>query len=302
MNGRVLISGGSGMVGRAITQLLVAQGYEVGWLSRSAKKGPSGVHIFVWNPEQNTLDAKAIHWPDFVINLAGESIGNTPWNSEGKRKILESRLAAVQTLVAGFRQRSVPLKGFVGASAIGFYGPGDQNFKESDGPGSDFPARVSVAWEAAYQSVTPQMCHRKAILRLAVVLSASGGALPQIIRPIQWYAGTILGTGRQPFTWIHIHDAAEAFAQALFWNGTYNLAATQPSTNEELTKMLAKILNKPLWWPNAPAWALRLVLGERSTLVLDGNRVDVSALMATGYAHRFPLLNQALHNLLPKPL
>lgn len=294
----VLISGGSGMLGTAITGLLLEEGHSVAWLTR--RQSPVGlpVRLFVWDPENDKIDPEAIQWAEAVINLAGASIGETHWTTKGKDLILHSRLASVRTLENAIRKRQIPLHSFVGVSGAGYYGPSEQPKLESDPHGKDFPAVVARKWEDAYEKIQSLKPAHFSVLRLAVVLSDRGGALPKIVQPIQWGVGSSLGTGRQPFNWIHLNDAARIFTEALYWNGVYNASAPSGSTNEELTRLVARILNRPLLLPAVPAFALKLALGDRSSLVLEGNRSNVSKLLKTGFTFQFPDLEGALKDLL----
>lgn len=292
---RILISGGSGMLGRAITQKLLGKGHEVAWLSRRNLK--SVCPVFVWDPAHGFIDPAATAWAEAVINLAGESIGEVPWTTEGKRRILNSRLDAVQTLAVALGRESKTLKAFVGVSGVGIYGQGDMPFSEADKPGDGFPAFVAARWEEAYQSITSNLAAKKCILRLAVVLSTQGGALPKMLSPIKWGIGAAIGTGRQWLNWIHLDDAAEAFCRALEWEGVYNLASPNPVQNSEATELMARIWNRPIWLPAVPEFVLHLALGDRAQLVTQGNRTDISRLLATHFSFSFPTLEQALVDL-----
>lgn len=287
------------MIGRAITSLLVERGFEVGWLTRNPGKNQK-VKEFWWDPSRLEMDEQAIHWPEFVINLAGESIGETHWTREGKNRILESRVQSVQTLVKYLALRKQPLEGFVGVSGIGFYGPSEFPKKETDPAGEDFPARVAETWENEYAQVLPVMAKRKTILRLGVVLSTKGGALPQILLPISLFAGAVLGSGKQPFSWIHLKDATRAFVEALQWDGIFNVAAPGVVDNKVATKLIARIIHRPIILPPVPAFALRLLLGERADLVLSGTNPDLGKLNETGFKPQFPELEGALRNLIEK--
>lgn len=298
---KILIAGGSGLIGRRLSEVLIGSGHQVGWLGRNRPaKLPPGVIFFPWNPETLEISPAAIEWPDALINLAGASIGETPWNREGKKLILESRLISVKTLAAAFSGRK-PLKAFVGISGAGYYGPGNHSFTEDDASGKDFPAQVADAWEKEYQDFQ-EACQPEnfAILRLAVVLSRTGGALEKIVRPFRLGAGAVLGDGKQPFNWIHLEDAVQIMACALNWNGVFNASAPATDNNAGLSRILAKILNRPLILPAVPAAVLKIFLGDRSSLVLQGNICNVEKLLAKGYSFRFPDLSSALSDLLKK--
>ena len=293
---KILISGGSGMLGKKISQKLLAKGHEVGWLSRNSKKTNENIHVFTWQPEKNRLDQNALEWADAVINLAGESIGETKWSVGGKNQILRSRIDAVNTLKRGLKLKERPLESFVGVSGVGIYGPSYVAKKETDGFGTDFPAKVAIAWEEAYSEIqTPK---KNCIIRLAVILSLTGGALPKIMGPIKYGFGATLGSGIQPFNWIHIDDAAEIFCQALEWDGIYNVAAPSKINNKTATKIIAKIMRRPLFLPAVPEFALRLFLGDRSQLVIQGNWVNTDKLEMTDFQFEHPDFEEALRSLI----
>lgn len=294
---KVIITGGSGLLGRKITEKLLAQGFEVAWLSRKPSAKQGNIQQFFWNPALRKMDENAIHWPEYVINLAGESIGTTPWTTKGKKLILESRINSVETLAQSFSLRKMPLKGFVGVSGLGFYGPSDVPKKETDPAGTDFPARVAQEWELAYDHLPEHIFSKKCILRLTVVLSTLGGAMPKMMQPIALGLGAPLGNGKQPFSWIHLEDAADAFVFFLGKRGTYNLAAPQTVNNKTITGLLARELHRPILLPPVPAIALKLLLGDRSTLVLEGTIPDLSHLAESGFIFQFPELKPALAHL-----
>jgi len=295
----VLISGGSGMLGKAITDLLLSEGFQVAWLTRHKKPVAQNISQFEWNPDNGFYDPAAFKWCDSIINLAGESIGEIPWNESGKQKILYSRIQSVQTLAKGINEKKETLKSFVGVSGAGFYGSTSLIHKETDPAGTDFPAFVAKKWEEEYNKIAALKPDRFAILRLGVVLSGSGGALPKLAQPIKLGVGTILGNGNQPFNWLHISDAARIFVEALCWNGVYNASSPEKINNKEVTLALSKILGMPIWLPKAPAFVLKIVLGERSDLVLKGNYSDVTKLEATGFKFNYPNFVNAVRDIYP---
>jgi uncharacterized protein (TIGR01777 family) len=295
----VLIAGGSGLLGKQITNVLIEQGHNVGWLTRTVTFDNKKVTQYHWNPSENKIDQSAVNQADAIINLTGESIGETSWTKSGKQQILQSRIDSVRVLADAINKRSIPLLSFVGVSGAGYYGNSSSPKKETDAAGSDFPAMVAFQWESEYRKIQISKPAHFCILRLAVVLSMKGGALPKIVQPIQWGIGSSLGTGKQPFNWIHLDDAALIFAEALKWNGEFNISAPDLVNNRELTELIAHQVKKPLFLPPVPAFFLRLALGERASLVLDGNISDTSKLAKTGYQFRFRTIKSAVENLIP---
>ena len=298
---KVLISGGSGLIGRRLSEVLLAAGHQPAWLGRKAPESlPSGIRFFSWNPEKREMEAEAVTWAEAVINLAGASIGENPWNKEGRKLILESRLKTVQTLTHHFSGRG-PLRAFTGISGAGFYGPGQRAFREVDAAGSDFPAKVAAEWEKEYHHFQ-ETCKPEhfCLLRLAVVLSKTGGALEKMVLPFRFGAGAVLGSGRQPFNWIHLEDAVQIMACSLEWDGVFNASAPAADDNRELSRQLARVLGRPLLLPPVPGFILKMALGERSSLVLQGNSSNVEKLLGHGYRFRFADLKSALTDLLSK--
>lgn len=286
------------MLGRQITKVLIEQGHNVGWLTRTIKSESQNINQYKWNPSEKQVDQSAIDWSDAIINLAGESIGEIAWTKAGKDRILRSRIDSVQVLADAIFKRLTPLTSFVGVSGAGFYGSSSKPKKETDLAGSDFPAMVALKWEDEYNKIRESKPQHYTILRLAVVLSMEGGALPKIVQPIQWGIGASLGTGNQPFNWIHLEDAARIFTEALKWNGIFNVSAPDSVNNRELTETIAHQLKKPLILPSVPSFVLKLALGDRSLLVLDGNVSDLSKLADTGYQFRFKTIKSAIENIL----
>lgn len=296
---KVLIAGGSGLLGKKLSDILITQGHEVAWLSRQKSKHAATIRLFHWNPDKYFIEPEAINWAEALINLAGASIGETKWTRSGKEEILRSRTKSVETLTNCFIKRPEPLEAFCGISGAGYYGKGDFAFKEADSPGLDFPARVAKEWEDCYLEFQSQ-CKPKhfSIIRMAVVLSLEGGALPKIIQPIRLGIGSDLGNGKQPFNWIHITDACSILCESLLWDGIFNASAPEKTNNHTLTNSIASILQKPIILPAVPAFALKLVLGERATLVLEGNHSDVSKLIKQSFKFSYPDLNSALIQIL----
>jgi uncharacterized protein (TIGR01777 family) len=298
---KVLLAGGSGMIGKKLTFALQHSGHEVAWLGRKKPAAlPGGVLFFEWNPDRLEISKEAVEWPEGVLNLAGASIGETKWNTAGRKQILESRTLSVKTLSRAFAGRST-LKSFVGISGAGYYGKGAKAFREDDDAGKDFPAMVAAEWEKAYQELK-ESCQPDhfCLLRLGVVLSVEGGALPKILKPFQMGIGSELGDGKQPFNWIHEADAVKIMQAALNWYGIFNASAPARDTNSSLTKALGKVMVKPLILPPVPGFALRMLLGERASLVLEGNFSDISKILSQGFEFQFSDLKTALEDLLSK--
>ena len=285
MPGKVLITGGSGLVGMRLSEMLIDLGYEVAHLSRNPNK-VSSYKTFKWDTKEGYIDDNAISYADYIINLAGASLADEKWTDERKKVILRSRVDSINLLHKCLGQTEHHVKGFFSASAIGIYGDsGDRIVSEESTYADDFLAEVCKAWEAAAWQMR-DLNLRTVILRLGIVLSNKGGALPQIAKPVKLMAGAPLGSGKQYMSWVHIDDVCRLFIKAIedtHMEGVYNAVAPHPVTNEEFTKELAEVMHKPLVLPKVPAFAINLMMGEMSEVVLASQRVSANKVMQTGF-------------------
>ncbi|MCU0402067.1 MAG: TIGR01777 family oxidoreductase [Algoriphagus sp.] len=290
----ILITGGSGLVGQQITQLLEKKGYEVAWLSRSAQ----GKKSFLWNVEKGEIDRNAIEWADAIIHLAGAGVAEKRWTGERKKLILESRTQSTQLLFSAIEKSEKKPSTFVSASAVGFYGfnTGTSLVDESSRPGSDFLAEVVIAWENEVKKMESLQL-RTVLLRIGIVLDAEGGALGEMLKPP---VAAPLGSGDQWMSWIHIEDLARMFVFALektTLQGIFNAVGPFPATNQQLTKEAAAAKGKPYLGIGVPGFALKLVLGEMADMVLGGNRVSSQKIQKAGFEFEFPELKAALKDI-----
>lgn len=291
------------MVGTAISRQCREAGIEVNFLTTRQEKirEEPGYRGFLWDPAQRTLDPRSFEGVQAIINLAGTSISE-PWTSSNKQKIQQSRTDSLSTL---FEHIDTHGKGqveyLVSASAIGIYAHSytDYHTESSPDTGDGFLAETVRKWEAAARAFEAfgMPC---GMLRLGLVLSGEGGALPQIARPVRYYAGAPLGSGKQWQSWIHLEDAAAMFLFAVQQQleGVYNAVAPNPVTNAKLTRQVAEVLGKPLWMPRIPASLLKLLMGERSQLVLGSQRVCADKIKMEGFTYAFANLRPALEDLL----
>lgn len=296
----VLITGASGLVGTRLTEMLLQRGHRVSHLGRKNKA--SSVPSYVWDVNKGIVDKQALDKVDVIIHLAGAGVAEQRWSSTRKREILESRTASSALLFKTLASGNHQVKAIVSASAIGYYGIGtDENWKkESDPAGDDFLSRVVAAWEEEVGKIET-LGLRVVKIRIGIVLSASGGALIEMGRPVRWGLGAALGSGRQAVSWIHIDDLCEIFIKAALdsqWSGAFNGVNPSPTTNAELTRKIASILHRPLWLPHVPGWFLRILVGEMADVVLGGSRVSAEKLLATGFSFHFLKLEDALSDLL----
>lgn len=299
---RILIIGGSGFIGRALIKRLLETGHEVSVLSRrpQAVHLPSAVAVYPWDGRRGAPWAEVLAEMDAVVNLAGANLGAGRWTPQRKQTFLTSRVWSGEAVVEAFslapRKPSVLLQ----ASAVGYYGPcGDEIITEDAPPGKDFLAQLCMQWEASTQPVEAWGV-RRVLLRTGIVLAKDSLALKRLVLPIRWGVGGPLGSGRQWMPWIHIADQIEAMLFLLQHEqarGPFNLTAPNPVRNADFGRTLARVMRRPFWLP-VPALALRLMLGEMSTVVLDGQRAIPRRLLELGYRFKFEDLELALRDLL----
>lgn len=295
----ILISGGSGFIGSALTKSLTQDGHKVWILSRSPAmaKTWNGVQALGWDGYSSQGWLEVFEGMDAVVNLAGETVGRWPWNAARKGAILGSRLRAGQAMTDAFERARRKPPVLIQASGIGYYGAlGTQRVDESAPVGSDFMAGVASAWESSSFGVEAISSVRRVVIRTALVLDSREGVLPLMALPIRLFAGGPLGAGQQGVSWIHIQDEVRAIrflmenARA---NGAFNLTAPVPVSNTDFMRSLAAQLGRPYWLP-APAFALKLALGEMSTLLLDGQYAIPQRLLDLGFQFEFEKASDAL--------
>ena len=301
MSKTVLITGGTGLVGSRLTALLRQKGYQVRYLSRSPEK-VDDIEAFSWDIKAQTMDSKALEGTDYIVHLAGAGVADQRWTAERKKAILESRTKSSALLRETLRSHNHGIKAFISASAIGYYGfdTGTQLLSEDAAPGSDFLADVTRAWEHEVEQIA-DLGIRTAMIRVGIVLSDKGGALEEISKPVKFGVGAPLGDGDQYMSWIHIDDLCNMFIHAIEADeasGPYNGVAPEPVTNREFTKTLASTLNRPMFMPAVPAFALKLMVGEMANMLLGGNKVSSKKIESEGFNFKYPKLKTAMESLL----
>jgi uncharacterized protein (TIGR01777 family) len=297
MSKKILITGASGLIGAKLSKIL-SQNYSVVYLGRTKRHDDGS--SFVWDVKNQEMDQDALTDVDTIVHLAGAGVGEKRWTTSWKKEILDSRVQSTALLLNALKTSSHSLKTFVSASAIGFYGFGDdQIFDEQNKAGGDFLAQVTKQWEEEIDK-TSLLGIRVVKIRIGIVLSKEGGALMKMMRPVNLGLGAALGSGDQYLSWIHIDDLCKIFVKAIEevkLTGAYNATAGW-ATNSEMTKLIAKILNKPLWLPNVPPFVLKIILGEMAEIVLNGNKISSEKIKQTGFQFQFDDLETALHNLI----
>jgi len=308
----ILITGGTGLIGRALSAALFSKGHSITVLTRNPDKARDALHSGVlpvkWDGRSLDGWGHLIEETDAVINLAGESIaGDTlpaifthRWNNENKNRIRASRLNAGRALLSAIKNAKRKPRVFIQASAVGFYGPrGDEEISENTPAGSDFLAETCRIWEDSTAEIE-NMGIRRVIIRTGLVLAPKGGILPLILLPFRLFVGGPLGSGDQFVSWIHIKDQVNAI-RFLLENegagGVYNFTTPYPVRQHELATIAGGLMRRPSFFP-VPGFALKLVLGEKSILVLDGQRTFPEKLIADGFHFRYENLKTALNNLI----
>jgi len=299
---RVVITGGSGLIGSEVARELGGAGHEVVVLTRDpAKAGtlPANVRAVQWDGRTAAGWGSLVDGDTAILHLAGEGIASGRWTEAKKRRIGDSRVESGTAVLSAIRQAAAKPRVLLQGSAVGYYGPtGDQAVTEHHPPGRDFLAGVCAAWEASTEPVEA-LGVRRVVLRTGIVLSRQGGALPKMALPFRLMGGGPLGSGRQWMPWIHIADEVGAIRfllQREDAKGPFNLTAPNPLTNRDFSRALGKALGRPSLVP-APGFALRLALGEMADMLLEGQRAVPQRLLEMGYAFRFPEAGAALRNL-----
>jgi uncharacterized protein (TIGR01777 family) len=302
---KIIITGGTGVIGQALTAELTEAGHQVTIFTRNPQKSVSGAKMVQWDIDQIEPWLHHIESADAIVHLAGENLAGsgffpTRWTLERKQRIVDSRIKTGKALTQAIEQAQRKPKVFIQASAIGYYGPhNDEVVTESDKPGGDFLAQTCVEWENATKAVDT-LGVRRAVIRTGIVLTPDSGALSRLLLPYKYFVGGPFGNGRQWYSWIHIADEVSAI-RFLIENpgavGTFNLTAPNPLPNKDFGKTLGKVLNRPSWIP-VPGFILNILFGEVATVVVDGQRVISKRLLDLGYQFKYPELESALKNLL----
>lgn len=289
---RILITGGTGLVGKRLTQLLIDKNHEVLILSRN----PKNENEFKWDIVKNYIDEKAFKNIDFIIHLAGAGIADERWTKKRKQVIIDSRVKTANLLFEKVNALKLELKGFISASGIGYYGAITSKtiFKETDKSGSDFLAEVCQKWEAAAHQFS-KINIPITILRTGIVLAAKGGALEKMKTPVI----SPLGSGKQYIPWIHIDDLCQMYIQSIEANliGIYNAVSLEHQTSITFSKTLAKSIKRPYLGIGVPAFMLKILFGELAVILLEGSRISTKKIEKNGYSFRFKTLKKALNNL-----
>jgi len=293
----VLITGGSGLIGRYLTSALLSEGYQVSHLSRKTNQFGK-VRVFRWDPEKGILDPLALEGVDYIVHLAGANIGDKRWTKKRKNEIVNSRIKSAKLLYDTVFANDIKLKAFISASAVGYYGSVTSNkiFKEEDHSANDFLGNTCKRWEEG-ADLFQNAGIRTVKIRTAVVLEKSDSALAKMMIPAKFGFLVLTGSGRQYMPWIHINDVCNIYLKAIEdqnMSGSYNAVAPQHSTHNEFVRTLADIMNLPVLPVPVPSFILRTALGEMADVVLKGSRISSEKLINSGYFFSYPELRGAL--------
>jgi uncharacterized protein len=302
MQQNVLISGGTGLVGTRLTALLQAQGYSVSYLSRTKTMIPN-VKVYRWDIAKGYIEEGALENADHLVLLAGAGIADERWTTNRKKELLESRVEGIELLARELQSRSYNIKSCVAASGIGFYGANTDNehLTEESVSGNDFIAHLTRSWEKSSQLIG-NIGIRTAILRIGIILTNKGGALPKMSQTSRFGIGSALGSGKQWVSWVHIDDICGMIIDGLnntAWNGVFNAVSPNPVTNDTFQRQICEVLERPYWLPNVPEIILKLMLGEMANLIIGGNYVlNHKIAKISDFEYQYPQLDKALEDLL----
>ena len=298
----ILITGATGLVGKALVKECLSKGFNIHYLTTSKSKISSKKNYkgFYWNPQLDQIDPKCFEGVSTVINLAGSSIAQR-WTKVSKSTILSSRKNALELLHSTIETHRFPIKHVISASAIGIYPDSKTRYYKEDFQGTDasFLRTVVRSWEGALKSFNSLGVLTTA-LRIGIVLDANEGALPKISGPIKGYIGSALGSGEQWQSWIHIDDLVSIFLFILESDieGVFNAVAPNPVQQKDFVKSVAKVLKRPLFFPNVPEIVLNFALGEMSAIALESQRVSAQKIQNLGFDYKYHELDAALNHLL----
>ena len=302
MKKNVLITGGTGFIGKQLTRLLLNRGFSVSILSRSDKKNTKDVSYYKWDVSKNSIQEAAVLHADYIIHLAGENIAEKRWTARRKAAIVKSREQSTQLIYSVLKNNNKKLDAFISASAIGIYGAfNSENICDESTPAAtDFLGIACQKWEAATEAIRDLQI-RTVQIRTGLVLGKEEGFLSKIAPIFKFGLGAALGSGKQYMPWIYVTDLCHLYLEAITnskMNGPYNAAINDNTTNLLFSKALAKVYGFKLWLPNVPSFLIRLGMGEMAKIVLTGQRVSSEKAEQLGFKFEFKKLNVALEDCL----
>lgn len=300
----ILITGGTGLIGTALSRRLIEDGHEVVVLTRSGKQQKGKLRYAQWDVEKGSIDKEGVASADYIVHLAGANVAEKRWTAQRKKEIVDSRVQSGALLVKALSEIPNRVKAVISSSAIGWYGPDPQvpnpkPFTEFDPPHNDFLGQTCVQWETAIAPVM-RLQKRLVYLRTGIVLSKEGGAYPEFKKTLPWRVASILGNGKQVVSWIHIDDLVRMYMEAMFnekWQGVYNAVAPQPVSNKAIITTIAETSYKPYVTIPVPQFVLKMMLGEMSIEVLKSTTVSAEKVLAGGFQFQYSSIGAAVQNL-----
>jgi len=299
MKKHILITGATGMIGKELIKTLLTSGHNVSILSRRPVKTKK-IQVYLWDVYKQTIDQSCLDGIDTIVHLAGENIADKKWTKERKQQIIDSRVLSTNLLYKTLKETPNQVKDFISASAVGYYGDcGDEILTEQSEKGYGFLAECCAQWEAAVDK-GKSLSLRIVKLRTGFILKKGEGGLASMEKPIRFFVGAPLGTGKQWVPWIHIKDMINIYLFAIehpVMMGAFNACAPYPVTNQTLTRSIAKSLHRPVWPIHVPESILQSILGEMSTVALISNNTSAQKLLDYGFTFNFTQLDDALNNI-----
>jgi uncharacterized protein (TIGR01777 family) len=304
MKENVLITGGSGFIGKNLTKLLIDSGYTVSILSRSKRADTANTFYYTWDIQKGVIEEDAVLKADYVVHLAGANIAEKRWTETRKQVIINSREQSAELILSVVKKHNKKLEGFISASGIGIYGAvnGQAICTENTRPANDFLGMVCQKWEAAADKFG-QVGIRTVKVRTGLVLGKNDGFLNKLTPIFKLRIGSAIGSGKQYMPWIYVDDLCAIYLEALKnpnMNGAYNAAINDDTTNDIFSKTLAKVYGYKIWLPNVPAFVLKLVMGKMAKLVLTGRRASSEKIESVGFYFTHKNLEDTLRHCLSK--
>lgn len=295
----ILITGGSGLIGRKLSDLFIEKGYKVIWLSRK-RFLEANIPQYRWDYQSREIDLEAVEQADIIIHLAGYNLGEGYWTKERKQRIVESRVLTSKLLLESLKKINKKPDLFISSSAIGYYGMHTDNkiYNENDLPArNDFLSQTCKKWEERAFCFKEEEDIRTVVLRTSFVISGQSPALKKIMFPVRFGLGAPMGSGKQYFNWIHLDDLCGLYIKAVEddkMEGVYNAVSPDQITNIEFMSILSKEMNSPFIMPKIPAFLIRIIMGEAAGMILEGSQVSSQKVIDAGFKFKYDSISKAI--------
>lgn len=298
MTKNILLTGGSGFIGKQLTALLVTNGFSVSILTRVDRKATKDITYYKWDIENNYIDEASVLNADYIIHLAGENIVAKRWTNKRKKEIIDSREKPIELIYSVLKKNNKTLDAFISASAVGIYGAftSENVCTEETVVANDFLGVTCQNWETAANSIE-SLGVRTVKIRTGLVLGRNGGFLEKLIPVFKYRLGSVIGTGKQYMPWIHIDDLCSIYLKAvndINMNGSYNAAVADNTNNAIFSKALANVYGYSIWLPAIPSFVIKLIMGEMSEIILTGQRISSQKIESAGFKFKYSNLKPAL--------